>query len=140
MRRQNTQNQQTPDPIFPAFVDKLKSLGAKPKDIGDPPTVAGSQGGSDVESAAAFDSYVQMKAKELGMDMATVLTTYGRGRAAVEAVVAAVVAAVRRCAAGARTRWLAHGPNDKAVSSIAGFRAACRRRWTSFSRSGGARC
>ena len=76
---QNAQNQQTPDPNFPAFVEKLKALGAKPKDIANPPTVAGSQGGLDEESAAAFDSYVQMKAKELGMDMATVLTTYGRG-------------------------------------------------------------
>jgi hypothetical protein len=69
----------TPDPVFAAFLDKLKSLGAKPVEMADPPTVAGSQGGIGVESAAAFDSYVQLKAKELGMDMATVLTTYGRG-------------------------------------------------------------
>jgi hypothetical protein len=67
------------DPNFTAFVEKLKALGAKPTDIGNPPTVAGSQGGLNAESAAAFDSYVQMKAKELGMDMATVLTTFGRG-------------------------------------------------------------
>ena len=72
------QNAAQPDPVFAAFVDKLKALGAKPTDLGDPPTVAGSQGGIDVESAAAFDSYVQMKAKQLNMDMATVLTTYGR--------------------------------------------------------------
>ncbi|MEP6494077.1 MAG: amidase [bacterium] len=75
--RIGVRHQQNPDPNFIAFVDKLKALGAKPTDIADPPTIAGSQGGLDVESAAAFDSYVQMKAKELGMDMATVLTTYG---------------------------------------------------------------
>lgn len=72
------QNAATPDPVFAAFVDKLKALGAKPSDLADPPTVAGSAGGIDVESAAAFDAYVQFKAKQLGMDMATVLTTYGR--------------------------------------------------------------
>ena len=65
------------DTYFPAFVEKLKALGAKPVDIGDPPSVAGSAGGIDVESAAAFDTYVQRKAKELNMDMATILTTYG---------------------------------------------------------------
>lgn len=75
VRKQNTA---TPDPLFLAFVDKLKALGAKPTDLGDPPTVAGSQGGIDVESAAAFDYYVQMKAKELNMDMNAVLTAFGR--------------------------------------------------------------
>jgi hypothetical protein len=77
--RPQSQNAQNPDTNFPAFLEKLKELGAKPREIGNPPTVAGSQGGIDVESAAAFDSYVQWKAKELGMDMATVLTTFGRG-------------------------------------------------------------
>jgi Asp-tRNA(Asn)/Glu-tRNA(Gln) amidotransferase A subunit family amidase len=71
--------QQNPDPVFDAFLTKLKQLGAKPTDLAAPPTVAGSQGGINVESAAAFDSYVQMKAKELGMDMATIQTTFGRG-------------------------------------------------------------
>jgi Asp-tRNA(Asn)/Glu-tRNA(Gln) amidotransferase A subunit family amidase len=75
LRKQNAAN---PDQVFADFVEKLKALGAKPTDLGDPPTVAGSQGGIDVESAAAFDSYVQMKAKQLNMDMATVITTYGR--------------------------------------------------------------
>jgi Asp-tRNA(Asn)/Glu-tRNA(Gln) amidotransferase A subunit family amidase len=79
VRRQNPAN--AADTVFPAFVEKLKTLGAKPKEIADPPTVAGSSGGLDVESAAAFDSYVQVKAKELGIDMATVLTTYGPGAA-----------------------------------------------------------
>ena len=49
VRKQNTA---TPDPVFLAFVDKLKALGAKPVDMADPPTVAGSQGGINVESAA----------------------------------------------------------------------------------------
>jgi Asp-tRNA(Asn)/Glu-tRNA(Gln) amidotransferase A subunit family amidase len=71
--------QGNPNPMFEAFVDKMKSLGAKPFDMAAPPTVAGSQGGIDQESAAAFDAYVQVKAKELNMDMATVMTTYGRG-------------------------------------------------------------
>jgi Asp-tRNA(Asn)/Glu-tRNA(Gln) amidotransferase A subunit family amidase len=69
----------TPDPVFAAFLDKLKALGAKPTELADPPTVAGSQGGINVESAAAFDSYVQMKAKELNMDMAAIVAAYGRG-------------------------------------------------------------
>jgi Asp-tRNA(Asn)/Glu-tRNA(Gln) amidotransferase A subunit family amidase len=77
--RIGVRRQQNADANFSAFVDKLKALGAKPTDIGDPPTVAGSQGGLDVESAAAFDSYVQFKAKELGMDMDAVLAAYGRG-------------------------------------------------------------
>jgi len=72
------QNASSPDPVFAAFIDKLKALGARPSELADPPTVAGSQGGINVESAAAFDSYVQMKAKELGMDMAAVVTAYGR--------------------------------------------------------------
>ncbi|MBC8088652.1 MAG: amidase, partial [Phycisphaerae bacterium] len=74
MRRQNAQN---PDAVYAAFLDKMKALGAKPVEMGDPPSVAGSQGGINVESAAAFDSYVQFKAKQLGIDMATMLTTYG---------------------------------------------------------------
>ena len=79
VRKQNQNPNQPPDTVFPAFVEKLKELGAKPKEIADPPTVAGSQGGINVESAAAFDTYVQMKAKELGMDMTTIVATFGRG-------------------------------------------------------------
>lgn len=74
MRKQNAP---TPDPVYAAFVEKLKSLGAKPVELADPPTVAGSQGGINVESAAAFDAYVQFKAKQLGLDMATVQTQFG---------------------------------------------------------------
>jgi hypothetical protein len=51
------------------FVDKLTELGAKPKPIGARPQMQG--GGLGVESAAAFDEYVHMKAKELGVDLAT---------------------------------------------------------------------
>jgi Asp-tRNA(Asn)/Glu-tRNA(Gln) amidotransferase A subunit family amidase len=69
--------QQNADPVFTAFIDKLKSMGAKMTDLAEPPTVAGSRGGLSEESAAAFDSYVQMKAKELNMDMDQILTTYG---------------------------------------------------------------
>lgn len=53
------------------FVDKLKELGVVPKEIGPRPTVAGIGGGGlNVEYAAAFDSYVQRKAKEIGLDLA----------------------------------------------------------------------
>jgi hypothetical protein len=48
------------------FVDKLRELGAVPKPIGPRPQMPGG-GGLGVESAAAFDSYVQWKAKELGI-------------------------------------------------------------------------
>lgn len=51
------------------FVDGLKALGASPTPLGPRPQLAG--GGFGGESAAAFDSYVQMKAKELGVDLAT---------------------------------------------------------------------
>jgi Asp-tRNA(Asn)/Glu-tRNA(Gln) amidotransferase A subunit family amidase len=73
------QNQPTPDENFAAFVEKLKALGAKPHDLVDPPTVAGARDGLNEESAAAFDSYVQFKAKQLGMDMTAVLAAYGSG-------------------------------------------------------------
>jgi Asp-tRNA(Asn)/Glu-tRNA(Gln) amidotransferase A subunit family amidase len=54
------------------FVDKLKELGMTPKEIGPRPTVAGMGGGGlNVEYAAAFDSYVQRKAKEIGLDLTT---------------------------------------------------------------------
>ena len=53
------------------FVDTLRELGATPKSIGPRPQwQAGGVGG--VEYAAAFDSYVQTKAKELGIDLATI--------------------------------------------------------------------
>jgi len=53
------------------FVDKLRELGANPKPIAARPQFQGG-GALGVESAAAFDSYVQMKAKELNIDLATI--------------------------------------------------------------------
>jgi len=54
------------------LVDKLKELGAAPTVIGARPTVAGLGGGSlNAEYAAAFDSYVQRKAAEIGLDLNT---------------------------------------------------------------------
>lgn len=72
-------NQTTPDANLELFAIKLKSLGAKLTDLGPPPTVSGARDGIVEESAAAFDSYVQFKAKELNMDMTAVLAAYGRG-------------------------------------------------------------
>jgi Asp-tRNA(Asn)/Glu-tRNA(Gln) amidotransferase A subunit family amidase len=69
------------DPNAPKeFVDKLKELGMQPKDVGPRPTVAGSQGGGlGAEDASAFDSYVQIKAKEIGLDLANLPENFGRG-------------------------------------------------------------
>ena len=53
------------------LVDKLRELGAVPKPIGPRPQLQGG-GALGAESAAAFDSYVQWKAKELGIDLATI--------------------------------------------------------------------
>ena len=59
------------DPNAPKeLVDRLKELGMQPTTIGARPTVAGMQGGGlNTEYAAAFDSYVQRKAKEIGLDL-----------------------------------------------------------------------
>ena len=64
------------DPSAPKeLVDKLKELGMRPRDIGARPTVPGIGGGGlNVEYAAAFDSYVQRKAKEIGLDLNSVIT------------------------------------------------------------------
>ncbi|HEX7939363.1 MAG TPA: amidase, partial [Gemmatimonadaceae bacterium] len=64
--------QRNPDANIDAFAAKLRELGAKTHELQNPPTVPGSQGGLGAESAAAFDSYVQAKAKELGIDLATI--------------------------------------------------------------------
>ncbi len=58
------------DPNAPKeLVDQLKAIGIVPKEIGARPTVAGSGSGLNVEYAAAFDEYVQRKAKEIGLDL-----------------------------------------------------------------------
>lgn len=61
------------------FVDKLRELGADLKPIGARPQLSGGGGGGGGEGAAAFDFYVQMKAKELGVDIATLSPPAGRG-------------------------------------------------------------
>jgi Asp-tRNA(Asn)/Glu-tRNA(Gln) amidotransferase A subunit family amidase len=53
------------------LVDKLRELGAYPKPIAARPQLQGG-GAFGAESAAAFDAYVQWKAKELGIDLATI--------------------------------------------------------------------
>jgi hypothetical protein len=59
------------DPNAPKeLVDKLTALGMQPKPIGARPTIAGMAGGGlNAEYAAAFDSFVQRKAKEFGLDL-----------------------------------------------------------------------
>ena len=58
----------------PELVAKLRELGMHPKTIGARPTVPGiGQGSLNVEYAAAFESYVERKAKEIGLDLNTVL-------------------------------------------------------------------
>jgi len=53
------------------FVDTLRELGAVPKEIG--PRPQWQPGGvAGVEYATAFDAYVQAKAKELGIDLASI--------------------------------------------------------------------
>lgn len=66
------------------FVDGLRGLGAVLKPIGPRPSIGGG-GGLGAESAAAFDFYVQMKAKELNIDLASIPepTPGGRGRGGV---------------------------------------------------------
>lgn len=70
------------DPNAPKeFVDKLKALGMNPKDVGPRPVVAGGQGGGlGAEGAAAFDSYVQIKAKEIGLDLSALPEPVPGGR------------------------------------------------------------
>ncbi len=59
------------DPNAPAeFVAKLRELGVNPISVGARPTVAGMAGGGlNVEYAAAFEDYVERKAKETGIDL-----------------------------------------------------------------------
>ncbi len=69
------------DPSAPKeLVAKLIELGAKPREVGPRPTVAGIGGGAlGVEGAAAFDEYVQRKAKEIGLDLTNLPEPAGRG-------------------------------------------------------------
>ena len=54
------------------FVDKLVELGAKPTPIGPRPQGAPGGGGGGGESTAFFDYFVQLTARELGIDVATI--------------------------------------------------------------------
>ncbi len=83
------------DPAAPkAFVEKLQALGMRPTPIGPRPTVPGMQGGGlNVEYAAAFDFFVQRKAREIGLDLnalpeRTGNGAYGTSRPAVPAGIA----------------------------------------------------
>ena len=69
------------DPNAPKeLVAALRELGVTPRDVGPRPTVAGIGGGAlGVEGAAAFDEYVQRKAKETGLDLASLPEPAGRG-------------------------------------------------------------
>lgn len=62
------------DPNAPKeLVATLRAMGMQPRDIGTRPTVPGMAGGGlGVEYAAAFDAYVQRKAKETGLDLAAI--------------------------------------------------------------------
>jgi hypothetical protein len=58
------------DPNAPKeFVDGLRALGMQPREVGPRPTVPGASSGLGAEGAAAFDAYVQIKAKEIGLDL-----------------------------------------------------------------------
>lgn len=59
------------DPNAPKeLVATLRAMGMQPREIGARPTVPGMAGGGlGVEYAAAFDAYVQRKAKETGLDL-----------------------------------------------------------------------
>jgi Asp-tRNA(Asn)/Glu-tRNA(Gln) amidotransferase A subunit family amidase len=62
------------DPSAPAeFVAKLRDLGMRPRSVGARPTVAGVGNAIGVEGAAAFDAFVQQKAKEMNIDLDAVL-------------------------------------------------------------------
>lgn len=67
------------------FVDKLRELGADPRPIAPRPQFA--RGGGD--GGAAFDFYVQMKAKELGIDIASLPALVARSRSATDSAASA---------------------------------------------------
>jgi len=94
------------DPNAPKeLVEQLKAIGIVPKDIGARPTVAGAGNGLNTEYAAAFDEYVQRKAKEIGLDLTTLPEPNagrgGRGNAPVDTAAARAAAAAAAAAATA---------------------------------------
>src|SRR6185436_9976235 len=60
----------------PEFVAKLRELGMTPREIGPRPSQNAIMGGGglNAEYAAAFDELVVRKAKEIGVDLATLET------------------------------------------------------------------
>jgi len=64
----------------PEFVAGLRDLGMRPVQIGARPTVPGMIPGLNTEYAAAFDSYVQRKAREIGLDLDTVVAPATNGQ------------------------------------------------------------
>ena len=112
------------DPGAPKeFVDGLREIGAKFVDLSARPNGGG--GGLGVESAAAFDSYVIWKAKELNIDLATIPEPQrgggaggrGRGGAAADATGAAGAAGAAGAEApgGGRGRGDAGNPTGMAA-------------------------
>lgn len=64
----------------PEFVAGLRELGMRPVQVGARPTVPGMVPGLNTEYAAAFDSYVQRKAREIGLDLDTVVEPARNGQ------------------------------------------------------------
>jgi hypothetical protein len=60
------------------FLDTLRELGMTTREIGPRPQLAGC-GALGAESSSAFDSYGQTRAKELGIDLATIPERPPRG-------------------------------------------------------------
>lgn len=84
-------DERTPNGAPPELVAALRDLGARLQPIGARPLQAAmngtgllSSGGLNSEQAAAFDDYVQRKAKEIGLDLSALPDTpaAGRGRGA----------------------------------------------------------
>jgi Asp-tRNA(Asn)/Glu-tRNA(Gln) amidotransferase A subunit family amidase len=63
------------------LVDRLRALGLQPREIGPRPTVPVAMSGLNVEGAAAFDAYVQRKARETGLDLSALPAPAPAGRA-----------------------------------------------------------
>jgi Asp-tRNA(Asn)/Glu-tRNA(Gln) amidotransferase A subunit family amidase len=66
------------------LTDRLRDLGMKPITIAARPTVSGISdglGGLNTEYASAFDEYVTRKAKEIGLDLTTLVAPAQRGAA-----------------------------------------------------------
>ena len=126
-----------PDPNFTAFVEKLKALGAKPKDIGNPPTVARKSGRTrrGVGGGVRFVCADEGEGARDGHGDVLTSSTCGGGGGGGGGAAPAVAARTVRSRAERGTR-----PTTRAVNSIAGCRVARRPRWTSSTRSVAVRC